>query len=488
MRLRAHGTAVGLPSEEDIGNSEVGHNAMGAGRVFDQGAKLVNAAFASGVAFEGPVWRRLISGRTLHLLGLVSGGGVHSHTDHLARLIDEAAKAGVKRLRVHVLTDGRDVPARSALLWVKPLEEQLARHSAMGLDYRVGSGGGRMRITMDRYEADWAMVERGWRVHVRGEGRRFPSASAAIEQLYAEDPKTDDQSLPSFVIADRDHQPIGRIEEGDSVLFFNYRGDRAIEISRAFEDAVFGRFDRGPRPDVFYAGMMQYDGDLQIPKHYLVAPPAIDRTVGSFLSGSGLSTFACSETQKFGHVTYFFNGNRSGHFDDALESYVQVPSDLRPFEERPWMKAAEITDACVEAILSHKWSHVRLNFANGDMVGHTGVYVATRIAVEAVDLQLGRLIEAVRQADGVLLVTADHGNADEMWTWEKGKVVRDATGLPKTRTAHTTWPVPFVLYDPRGTLDVRRDVDRPGLANIGATLLELCGLQAPDDYLPGLVR
>jgi 2,3-bisphosphoglycerate-independent phosphoglycerate mutase len=488
LRVQAHGTAVGLPSDDDMGNSEVGHNAMGAGRVFDQGAKLVNAAFASGAAFEGDVWKRLCAGRTLHLLGLVSSGNVHSHTDHLARLIDEAAKAGVKRLRVHVLTDGRDVPGRSALQWVRPLEEQLAGYTAKGLDYRVGSGGGRMRITMDRYEADWPMVARGWATHVRGEGRPFRSASEAIETFYGEDGKVDDQWLPAFVIAGDDGQPVGRIGDGDSVLFFNFRGDRAVEISRAFEDETFTKFDRGPRPDVFYAGMMQYDGDLALPKHFLVAPPAIDRTVGAYLAANGLTTFACSETQKFGHVTYFFNGNRSGKFDDALETYVQVPSDTKAFQDRPWMKAAEITDECIDAIASGKYAHVRLNYANGDMVGHTGDYTATRLAVEAVDHQLGRLIDAVTAADGVLLVTADHGNADEMWTWEKGKLVRDASGAPKPRTAHTLHPVPFVVFDPRGVYDVRRDVPKPGLASIATTVLELCGLTAPPDYLPGLVK
>ena len=318
-KLRAHGTAVGLPSDDDMGNSEVGHNAMGAGRVFDQGAKLVDAALDSGEAFTTDVWKQLTAGNTLHLLGLVSDGNVHSNIRHLNLLIDRAHADGVKRLRVHVLTDGRDVEPRTALTWVRPLEERLAALSDDTHDYAIGSGGGRMHITMDRYEADWAMVQRGWDAHVHGKGRAFASASEAIETLYADNEDVDDQYLPAFVIT-RDGSPCGRIEDGDSVLFFNFRGDRALEISRAFEQDELDTIDRGERPQVTYAGMMEYDGDEHIPKTYLVQPPSIDRVMGEYLVAAGKRTFACSETQKFGHVTFFFNGNRSGRLGDELES------------------------------------------------------------------------------------------------------------------------------------------------------------------------
>jgi 2,3-bisphosphoglycerate-independent phosphoglycerate mutase len=487
MSLTAHGTAVGLPTDGDMGNSEVGHNAMGAGRVFDQGAKRVNHALTSGEAYQTEVWERLVSARTLHLLGLVSDGNVHSHIDHVNAIIARAADDGLQHLRVHVLTDGRDVDQRSALTWVEPLEASLAEHRAAGRDFRIASGGGRMHITMDRYEADWGMVERGWRTHVQGEGRRFPSASAAIRTLYEEDPETDDQYLPAFVVTGEDGEPNGPIQSGDAVLFFNFRGDRAIEISRAFEDEDFPHFARPDRPEVFYAGMMEYDGDTHIPSQYLVSPPTIDRTVGEYLAAAGLRTYACSETQKFGHVTYFFNGNRSGRIDDALETYLEVKSDTRPFQERPWMKAAEITDAVIEAIRTGSYHHVRLNYANGDMVGHTGNLDAVRIAVEAVDLQIGRLERAVREAEGILLVTADHGNADEMWMRKGGTIKCDTQGAPLPRTSHSLNPVPFILYDPRGVMTLRNP-EQPGIANIGPTLLELCGLQPPTEYLPGLVE
>ena len=483
--LRAHGTAVGMPSDDDLGNSEVGHNAMGAGRVFDQGAKLVDLAIQTGRAFHSECWRQLVATRTLHFIGLVSDGNVHSHVEHLEAMIERAVVDGVKRVRVHVLTDGRDVAARSALTWIRPLEERLAACSKDGRDYQIASGGGRMLITMDRYEADWEMVARGWRCHVLGQGRPFASASEAIETLYGEDAEVDDQYLPAFVVANSD----GAIVDGDGVLFFNFRGDRGLEITRAFEQDDFPHFDRERRPNVFYAGMMQYDGDLALPTQFLVAPPEIDDTVGEFLAANGLRTFACSETQKFGHVTYFYNGNRSGYIDETLETFLQVPSDNVSFDERPWMKAAEISDAAVNAITSGDFDVVRLNYANGDMVGHTGDLEATRIAIEVVDRQLERLERAVRKADGVLLVTADHGNADEMYARDKtGEVSRGESGRPLPRTSHTTHAVPFVVLDPRGVLRLVAGLDDAGIANLGATVLELCGLTAPPRYLPGLLE
>jgi len=479
LALRAHGVAVGLPSNKDMGNSEVGHNAMGAGRVFDQGAKLVDGALATGSAWQTEVWKNLIAGKTLHLIGLLSDGNVHSHVDHLYILLARALEEGVARVRLHVLTDGRDVAGRSALTWIEPLEAAMADHRASGRDWAIASGGGRMLITMDRYEADWAMVEAGWNCHVHARGRSFASATEAVNTLYAEDDDVNDQYLPAFVIGGSD----GSIRDGDSVLFMNFRGDRALEITRAFEGEV--PFDRGGAPDVYYAGMMQYDGDLKLPKNFLVDPPAIDRPVGEYLAAAGVRTFACSETQKFGHVTFFFNGNRSGYIDEALETYLEVPSDNVSFDERPWMKAAEITDAVVAAIGSGDYEHVRLNYANGDMVGHTGALDATRIAVEVVDLCLARLVDAVRKADGLLLVTADHGNADQMWMRnKKGEVALDEEGDPVPRTSHSLNRVPFVVYDPRGELAVR-DGDH-GLAAIGTTLIELCGLCAPEGYVEGL--
>ncbi len=485
--LTAHGTAVGLPSDADMGNSEVGHNAMGAGRIIQQGASLVEAAIASGALFEGQAWKELVAAPTLHLIGLVSDGGVHSHVDHLRALVREAAAAGVKRIRVHALTDGRDVSARSALAWIEPLDAEFLQYTREGSDVSFASGGGRMHMTMDRYEADWEMVARGWRCHVLGEGRPFATASDAIRTAYAEDPKVDDQWLPAFVVA-RGGEPVGRIEDGDAVCFFNYRGDRAMEISRAFEGGPeFDAFDRGRTPRVIYAGMMQYDGDLGLPKRFLVQPPAIDHTVGELFAAAGVSTFAVSETQKFGHVTYFFNGNRSARFDEQLETYEELPSDNVPFDQLPEMQARAVTTRAARAIRQHAADHIRLNLANGDMVGHTGNFAATVRAVECVDTCIGVLVEACRDAGAILLVTADHGNADEMFELDKPgkKVMQD--GVPKPRTSHSLNPVPFVLLDPTGRWTLA-DFPGAGIANIGATLLVLRGLVPPADYLPALVR
>lgn len=503
--LKAHGTAVGMPSDEDMGNSEIGHNAIGCGRVYDQGASLVNKAIASGALFAGQAWREIIQNclshrSTLHFIGLFSDGNVHSNIAHLEAMLRQAKQEGARQARIHILLDGRDVPPTSALDYVRRFEAFLRGVNADGqADYAIASGGGRMVITMDRYEANWGMVELGWKTHVRGEGQLFPNAETAIETLRAENPSVIDQDLPPFVI-ERDGKPVGPIQDGDSVIFFNFRGDRAIEITRAFEDDTFGKFNRGPRPRVVYAGMMMYDGDTQRPKRYLVPPPGIERTMGEYLTMTGVRQMAISETQKFGHVTYFFNGNRTGKFDEAMEDYIEVPSDRVPFEFRPWMKAAEVTDKVVAAILRkrRKYGFIRLNYANGDMVGHTGVFDAVRIAVEAVDLCIGRVVEAVRAAKGILVVSADHGNADDMYQHDKktGNVILDAQGRPKIKTAHSLNPVPCYIYDPTGVARARLSSQaaggdagpRLGISSLAATCLKLLGYEPPEDYTPSIVE
>ena len=482
-RLKAHGTAVGLPSDDDMGNSEVGHNALGAGRIFAQGAKLINQALESGIIFEGKAWREAVGrcriGGTLHLIGMVSDGNVHSHVKHLYRLLERSVEEGVTRLRVHGLLDGRDVGPKSALDYFVPLEERLAELSGEGLDYRIASGGGRMVTTMDRYGADWSVVERGWKAHVLGQGRCFASATEAIRASYAEDKEMTDQYMDSFVVCDGD-EPVGTIEDGDAVILFNFRGDRAIELSRAFDEQDFSVFDRGRVPDVFYAGMMQYDGDAAIPHNFLVEPPAIDQTLGEYLCGSGISSLAVSETQKFGHVTYFWNGNKSGKIDADLEEYEEIPSDRVTFEQRPWMKAAEITDVAIEAIKGGRTKFIRLNLANGDMVGHTGDPAAVRIAVESVDLCLRRLLRALEKVGGVAMITADHGNADCMWT--------EKNGVRTPMVAHTRNPVPLIIKNFSGVNKYQlQEVVQPGLANVAATLCVLLGLEPPAAYEPSLL-
>ncbi len=493
--LQAHGTAVGMPSDDDIGNSEVGHNALGAGRVFPQGATLVREAIASERIFAGRTWRDLLSyvgthHGALHFLGLLSDGNVHAHEQHLYAMLARAKADGIRRARVHVLLDGRDVGEKSAEIYVERLERTMAELRSPDFDVLAASGGGRMHITMDRYEADWGMVQRGWRVHVLGEGQGFPSLTVAL-QTFRKDTDVGDQYLPEFVITDEGRQPVGPIHDGDGVVFFNFRGDRAIEISRAFCDAEFPYFDRIHRPSTFYAGMMLYDGDLAIPEHYLVAPPEIDHTLSEFFVSRKLRQFACSETQKFGHVTYFWNGNRSGYVDRTLEEYLEIPSDAGiSFDQRPWMKAAEITDATVARMRSGSFDVGRINLANGDMVGHTGDLPATVVAVSTLDVMLGRLIRAADSSNTVLLITADHGNCDEMFDVEPSQAADwqalDAALPPKT--SHSLSPVPFYLYDPAGGDHYRlRQGQVHTLANVANTVIQLMGLEPYERYEPGMI-
>ncbi len=487
IALKAHGKAVGMPSDEDMGNSEVGHNALGSGQVYNQGASLVKEAIDSGELFEKDAWKEIVANAkahnsTLHLLGLFSDGNVHSHMDHLKALIARAKKEGQKRVRVHILLDGRDVPETSALDYVEPFEAFLADLNDDTFDAEIASGGGRMNITMDRYEANWSMVEKGWHTHVLGEGPQFATASEAINGLRDKHPGVIDQDLPPFVIA-KDSEPVGRIEDNDSVVFFNFRGDRAIEITRAFEEDDFSVFDRVRYPKVAYAGMLEYDGDLHIPRRYLVPPPSIRDTLGEYLAKEGVTQLAISETQKYGHVTYFWNGNRSGKFSAELEEYIEIPSDVVPYEERPWMKAAEITDELIRQLRTGKHRFARVNYANGDMVGHTGIYDAALIGVATVDLALRRLLPVIDELGGVALITADHGNADEMFEVDKktGKPKTNPNSSIKAKTSHTLNPVPLIYYDNQsnGSIVLRQGNDY-GLSNVAASVANLLGYDAAE--------
>lgn len=495
IKLKAHGSAVGLPSDDDMGNSEVGHNALGSGQVFAQGAKLVSQSIESGKIFASETWNELIggvknNGGTLHFIGLFSDGNVHSHIDHLKAMLIRAKEDGASKIRVHILLDGRDVGETSALDYVEPFEEFLKELNDEACDIKIASGGGRMNITMDRYEANWAMVELGWKTHVLGEGRTFGSAAEAIKTYRAESGVID-QDLPPFVIA-RDGKPVGTVEDGDSVVFYNFRGDRAIEISRAFEGGSdFDKFDRVKVPNVIYAGMLEYDGDLHIPSKYLVSPPEITNTMGEYLVNAGISQYAISETQKYGHVTYFWNGNKSGKFSEELETYVEIPSDVVPFEQRPWMKCAEITDRLIEALESGKYECVRVNFPNGDMVGHTGSLEATVCSMEALDLQLGRILKVVDKIGAVAIITADHGNADEMAEVDKktGELKRNGDGSLKAKTSHTLNRVPCIIYDNKYTdsYDVKEDDGSFGLSSVAATVVNLLGYEKPEMWDEGMI-
>ena len=489
VKLKAHGTAVGLPSDADMGNSEVGHNAIGCGRVFDQGAKLVEKSIATGAMFEGAVWKKLVSnvkrsGGALHFLGLLSDGNVHSNVAHLKAMIVQAKKEGVAKVRIHALLDGRDVGETSALEYFDPFEEFLKEQRDDSFDARIASGGGRMVITMDRYNANWDMVRKGWETHVLGEGRQFKSAREAIETLRNET-RAIDQDLPPFVIGENG-KPVGTVQDGDSFILFNYRGDRALEITKSFEAGDdFNEFDRKRKPEVEYAGMMEYDGDLHIPKQFLVSPPTIDRTLSEYLVATGVKQYSISETQKYGHITYFFNGNRTEKFDEKLETYVEIPSDILPFEQRPWMKCADIADNVIDVIAEGEYEFIKMNFPNGDMVGHTGNWEAVLCSMEALDLSIGRIKEAVEKAGGIMVISADHGNSDDMFEHNKktGAVVIKENGKPKAKTSHSLNPVPCIIYDPESKNEYSGKLNEGlGISSLAATCIELLGYEPPEDY------
>ncbi|XP_022761561.1 2,3-bisphosphoglycerate-independent phosphoglycerate mutase [Durio zibethinus] len=491
--IRAHGTAVGLPTEDDMGNSEVGHNALGAGRIFAQGAKLVDLALASGKIYEGEGFkyiRKSFEKGTLHLIGLLSDGGVHSRLDQLQLLLKGASECGAKRIRVHILTDGRDVLDGSSVGFVETLENDLTNLREKGVDARIASGGGRMYVTMDRYENDWNVVKRGWDAQVLGEApHKFTNAVEAVKKLRE---NANDQYLPAFVIVDENEKAVGPIVDGDAVVTFNFRADRMVMIAKALEYQDFDKFDRVRFPKIRYAGMLQYDGELKLPSHYLVSPPEIDRTSGEYLVHNGIRTFACSETVKFGHVTFFWNGNRSGYFNPEMEEYVEIPSDVGiTFNVQPKMKALEIGEKARDAILSRKFDQVRVNIPNGDMVGHTGDIQATIVACKAADEAVKMILDAIEQVGGIYVVTADHGNAEDMVKRNKsGQPVYDKNGNLQILTSHTCQPVPIAIG---GTglapgVRFRNDVPDGGLANVAATVMNLHGYVAPNDYEPTLIE
>lgn len=469
--IKAHGTAVGLSTDEDMGNSEVGHNALGCGQIYSQGAKLVDESIRNGEIYNSRVFNEMVNNvkennSTFHFIGLLSDGNVHSNIEHLLSILKKVRELDVKKVRCHILLDGRDVPPTSALTYVDELENLLSSLKDDEHDYRIASGGGRMKITMDRYKANWDMVKDGYDIHVLGKGRGFSSAREAIETYRNEIPNVIDQDLPGFVIVEN-NEPVGKIVDNDSVLLFNFRGDRSIELSMALTEENFEGFDREYFPNVYYAGMLQYDSEAGIPPKFLVEPPKISNTLTEELIKYNINELAVSETQKFGHVTYFWNGNRQDKFDENLETYIEIPSDNISFDKAPAMKAREITDKVIEEMKTNKYQFVRLNFPNGDMVGHTGNYEATVESLEVVDECLGRLETASKELDYVMLLMADHGNSEVMYT--------EKDGVRTPKTSHTCNPVPFVVLDNSYKLKEGNF----GLSNVAASVLKIYGIEKP---------
>lgn len=482
--LKASGEAVGI-LKGDMGNSEVGHNALGSGQIIKQGIAKVESDFNTGKVYESRAWKKVIANilenhaeKTLHFSGIFSDGNVHSTIAHLEKMIDEASSEGVQHIRIHLVFDGRDVPPQSEPKYINRLESFLKNFNAKGRDYRIASGAGRMVAVADRYESDWSMVEKGWQMIVHGRADyTFKSAAEAIKAFRAQDPSVQDQYLPAFVVVDELGQPVGKVKERDSFIYYDFRADRAIEIAMAFTYHDFPYFSRDfDATSVVFAGMTEYNSDTHVPELQLVPPVTIDHTLNTFLGAHDISQFAISESVKFGHITYYFNGNS---YDKAPgEDHLKIPSDTLPFNTRPWMKSAEITDAVLDNL--EKYRFVRLNFPGGDMVGHFAEIEPTIAALEAIDLQLSRIAKKVDELGGMLLITADHGNAEELL---------DENGEPKT--SHSTNLVPCIFYD--NTKNREKYAQNPaakdlGLSNVAATIATLFGLDNfPPEWRDSLV-
>lgn len=493
-KLRAAGEAVGLP-EGQMGNSEVGHYVMGSGVISKQAIQMVDEAFESGRIYEGQTWKDAVGNvlsndSQMHFIGVFSDGRVHGDMGHMMKMVARADQDGVQRVRVHILIDGRDVPAKSEPKYIDELENYLAGFNERGRDYRIASGGGREYVTMNRYWSDKEMLVRGLATHVRGEARGFGSAREAVETFRKEDSRVDDQWLPEFVVVGEDGQPVGRMCDGDSVIFWNFRADRAIQFSEMMMSEEFPYFDRGQMPGVYYAGMVEYDQERKIPRNTLVEPVSVKGVLAELEVQNGHRRFVISESIKFGHVTFYFNGNKKGKFSEELEEYVDLPNKTGEPWKFPWMRSDEIADIVVEKIKSGGFQSMVVNFPNGDIVGHEADIEASVVAMEAVDLALKRVLRAVDEAGGVALVTSDHGNIEETFYLNSdGTPKMGEDGQPVRMTSHTTNVVPFIIYD--NTENAEKYELRQGefgLSNIATTMAMFEGLEPMEQWDEGLIE
>ena len=480
--LAASGEAVGLVPGQ-MGNSEVGHNTIGSGQILKQGTARIESSFETGEIWQSDAWRGAIENvkkndSTLHFAGIFSDGGVHSHISHLEKMISRAVEEGVRKIRVHAMLDGRDVPPQSAEKYIERFENFAKTFE--NADIRLASGGGRMTTVADRYEEDWGRVERGWQMMVDGYSENtFSSMTEAVFAFREKDPEVQDQNLPDFVIVDEEKTPVGKVEKGDSFIYFDFRADRAIEIAMAFTYFNFPYFSRGDFSpnDVFFAGMTEYNSDTHVPEHQLIPQVEFKNVLNTFLGEKEISQFAISEPSKFGHVTYYFNGNSYGTAEK--EVHYRVENDDLRFDLNPWMAATKITDAVIENL--EKFDFVRINYPNGDMVGHYAELEPGIVAVETVDIQLSRLAKKVDELGGMMLIIADHGNVEELV---------DKNGGPMT--SHTTNPVPCIFYDNTKNREkyTLSEIKNPGLSNVAATLALLLGCDSselPDSWSAPLI-
>ena len=462
VKGQASGMYVGLPDGQ-MGNSEVGHMNMGAGRVVYQELTRITKSIQDGDFFRIPEFLTAVENckkhdSALHLFGLVSDGGVHSHLTHIYGLLELAKRNGLKKVYVHCFLDGRDTPPESGKGYVEQLEEKMKE---LGVG-EVASVMGRY-YAMDR-DKRWDRVELAYRALTKGEGNEAASASAGIQASY-DDGKPDEFVIP-FVVK-KDGKPVAVISDHDSVIFFNFRPDRAREISHAFLDDTFEGFSREKKLDLVYVCFTDYDETIE---HKLVAfkKETITNTFGEYLAAHGKKQLRLAETEKYAHVTFFFNGGVEEPNEGEDRILVPSPKEVATYDLKPEMSAPMVCDKLVEAIGSGKYDVIIVNFANPDMVGHTGVESAAIKAIETVDACVGRAVEAIKAADGVMFICADHGNAEQLVDYE--------TGEPYT--AHTTNPVPFILVNADASLGLR---EGGALCDIVPTLIDLMGMEQPKE-------
>ena len=457
--IRASGHEVGLDSAKDAGNSEVGHNAMGAGVTIKQGLSLLNDAFATGKIFESAVWQKISTYPKLNIIILCSNGRVHSNIEHLFLVTQQCEKQNLP-YSVIAITDGRDVSPRSAA-------EFLAKVPHLTVI------GGRGQIFMDRYQAQTEMLTKAFEVCVQGKAPVVTDWRAYLEEFYQNNPNLSDEQVPPVIV-----DPDNLIKNGEAILLLNYRGDRAVETARMFDRGDYISAEQSALvKDCYFAGILQYDAELNLPAHYLCEPPVINNTLTAWLCEHGVRQYTVTETVKFGHMTYFFNGNKSAPIDKNLETWLEIPSDKlnNLYDKAPKMQAEPITDKLVAAIESGKFDFLKCNLPNPDMVGHTGNFDAAVTACRTVDACVGRLYDVCQKNKVNLIITADHGNAEEM---------ADENGKPKT--SHTNNLVPLVIC-PFAAADVKLADGEFGLTNLAATICALLGVPANPHFNPSMV-
>jgi len=474
INIVASGQEVGLVSEKDAGNSEVGHNAIGAGKRIKQGLALLNEVFETGEVFESKSWKLLAENAKkskLNITILLSEGRIHSNLEHLYKVLERCGKEKIK-VAIHAVADGVDVGTQSVLEYIKKTRECIDR---VGVDAKIAVVGGRGVIFMDRYEANLPAMARAFEASVEGKGVVTKDIENSVNELYEKNPSLTDASMQVFIL-----EPDWLIKNGDSVLHLNFRGDRSVQTCQMFEHGKYLTKEQFAKIDnCVFAGALEYDTEQGIPKNFLCPPPKIENTLTEWLCKFGVRQFSVTETAKFGHLTYFFNGNRAKPVDVELETWLQIPSDElgMDFSSKPKMQAQKITDETLKAIKSDKYDFIKLNLPNPDMVGHSGNFDAVVEGTKEVDKCLGQIVDVCKSNKTNLIILSDHGNAEEML---------DDKGKPKP--SHTNNVVPFIIMPFASDKQWKIKNGEFGLTNIAATICELLDIQVSEHFNGGIIE